>query len=205
MVVVALQDFGTSKPCKTHLSSSYFGHEDEYGSKCHQKTHRRMWPWMRTVPKKRLDSILPYIHIYHIHIYILCFLLRWFFNDRPGTLRLEFASPRDWFRLQDIEPCCHGQTHDLRRHFESNRRDEIAKKKSSSQHDHALTNSAACTGWSTAKPSHSERLGSPARRKILPAISRQSALPKLYPLQCLIEDDLITASCSSNVHQFVPR
>ena len=29
--------------------------------------------------------------------------------------------------------------------------------------------------------------------------------PKLYPLQCLIEDDLITASCSSNVHQFVPR
>ena len=68
--------------------------------------------------KKRLNSILPYIHIYHIHIYILCFLLRWFFNDRPGTLRLEFASPRDWFRLQDIEPCCHGQTHDLRRHFE---------------------------------------------------------------------------------------
>ena len=45
--------------------------------------------------KKRLNSILPYIHRYHIHIYILCFLLRWFFNDRPGTLRLEFASPRD--------------------------------------------------------------------------------------------------------------
>lgn len=63
---------------QTHLSSSYFGHEDEYGSKCHQKPTEGCDLGCAQCQKNGTNSILPYIHIYHIHIYILCFLLRFF-------------------------------------------------------------------------------------------------------------------------------
>ena len=47
-----------------HLSSSYFGHEDEYGSKCHQKPTEGCDLGCAECKKKLLNSILPYIHIH---------------------------------------------------------------------------------------------------------------------------------------------